>query len=40
MGRILTIGCHSEQSEESVMDSSVVPLPQNDRGRRAQNDRE
>ncbi len=25
-GRILTIGCHSERSEESVIDSSVAPL--------------
>jgi len=38
-GRILTIGCHSERSEESVIDSSVAPLPQNDRGRRAQDDK-
>jgi hypothetical protein len=57
-GRILTIGCHSERSEESVIDSSVAEfilsqilcrfapqddsgegLPQNDRGRRAQDDK-
>jgi len=35
----MTLFCHPERSEGSIRDSSVASLPQNDKERRARNDK-